>query len=112
MDFQLEIRQHQAGNWTVLAVTGEIDLATAGELESAINSVLDKGMLRLVIDLKDVAFLDSTGLRVLLTAHSKLEESGGSLALVVPGGPVQRLLDVTGLDSTMNIYPSVEAAAG
>lgn len=112
MHLQLEIRKHQAGDWTVLAATGEVDLATASELESAINSVLDKGTLRLVIDLKDVAFLDSTGLRTLLRTHSKLEESGGSLALVVPGGPVQRLLDVTGLGSTMNIYPSVEAAAG
>lgn len=110
VEVQLEIQRLAAADWVLLAAKGEIDLATVGKLESAIGAVLEEGTKRLVIDLNDVSFLDSTGLRTLLAAHTKLEELGGSLAVVVVGGPVQRLLDITGIGSTMNVYPSVEAA--
>jgi anti-sigma B factor antagonist len=110
VEVQLEIQRLEAAAWVILSATGEIDLATVGKLESAIEAVLHEGTKRLVIDLNDVSFLDSTGLRTLLAAHAKLEELGGSLAVVVAGGPVQRLLDITGIGSTMNVYPSVEAA--
>lgn len=110
VEVQLEIQRLEAAAWVLLSATGEIDLATVGKLESAIEAVLHEGTKRLVIDLNDVSFLDSTGLRILLAAHAKLEELGGSLAVVVAGGPVQRLLDITGIGSTMNVYPSVEAA--
>ena len=93
-----------------LTATGEIDLASVGLLEAEIDESLASGVDLLVIDLMGVTFLDSTGLRSLLSTHTKLNESGGRLALVVTGGPVMRLFDVTGIESALNLYPSVDAA--
>ena len=107
---QLDIERIDASDHVLLAATGEIDLASAPMLESEINACLESGVHLLVIDLIGVTFLDSTGLRSLLAAHTKLEEAGSKLALVVAGGPVMRLFDVTGIESSLNIYPSLDAA--
>lgn len=107
---QLGIERSEAPDHMKLTATGEIDLASVGLLEAEINASLDSGVDLLVIDLMGVTFLDSTGLRSLLATHTKLEETGGRLALVVTGGPVMRLFDVSGIESALNIYPSVDAA--
>ena len=107
---QLGIERSEAPDHVRLTATGEIDLASVGLLEAEINASLDSGVDLLVIDLMGVTFLDSTGLRSLLATHTKLEETGGRLALVVTGGPVMRLFDVSGIESALNIYPSVDAA--
>jgi anti-sigma B factor antagonist len=107
---QLAIERADASNHVLLTATGEIDLASAPMLETEINAILDSGKGLLVIDLIGVTFLDSTGLRSLLATHTKLEEAGSKLALVVAGGPVMRLFNVTGIESALNIYPSVDAA--
>ncbi len=107
---QLAIQRSAAPGHVTLTATGEIDLASVGLLEAEIDESLASGVDLLVIDLMGVTFLDSTGLRSLLSTHTKLNESGGRLALVVTGGPVMRLFDVTGIESALNLYPSVDAA--
>jgi anti-anti-sigma factor len=107
---QLVIERSEGPDQVTLTAKGEIDLASVGLLESEINASLESGVDLLVIDLLGVTFLDSTGLRNLLSTHTKMEERGGRLALVVTGGPVMRLFDVTGIESSLNIYPSVDAA--
>lgn len=103
-------RSNAASDFVLLTATGEIDLASVGLLEPEINASIEEGVDLLVIDLVGVSFLDSTGLRSLLAAHTRMEETGGKLALVVTGGPVLRLFDVTGIESALNIYPSIDAA--
>jgi anti-sigma B factor antagonist len=107
---QLAIERSEAPDHVTLTATGEIDLASVGLLETEINASLERGVDLLVIDLIGVTFLDSTGLRTLLSTHTKFDERGGRLALVVSGGPVMRLFDVTGIESELNIYPSLDAA--
>jgi anti-sigma B factor antagonist len=107
---QLAIERSDAPDHVLLTATGEIDLASVGQLESAINASLDRGVDLLIIDLVGVTFLDSTGLRSLMATHAQLETAGGRLALVAAAGPVMRLFDVTGIESALNIYPSVDAA--
>jgi anti-sigma B factor antagonist len=109
---QLVVEQQQLPESTLLSASGEIDLASVGELESALGSALEAGATRVVLDLRGVSFLDSTGLRALIAAHTQMEEVGGSLALVVDGGPVERLFEITGIGSTLNIHRTVEAATG
>ena len=58
---------------------------------------------RLVIDLSKVTFMDSSGLRVLLTTHRRAEEAGRSFALVKGGDTVNRLLEVTGLSERLEL---------
>ncbi len=107
---QLTFTRSQHDSWTVLTVTGEIDIATAGSLDEEIDGLLAGGTSQLVLDLSPVSFMDSTGLRSVITAQQQLESSGGSLAVVLGPGPVSRLFEVTGLRKTFRIGDSVADA--
>ena len=87
----------------VVALEGEIDLSATAEAERRIADAEAKEPGRLVIDLRGVTFMDSSGLRVLLTAHRRAEQAGRRFALVRGGDAVDRLLAVTGLAGRLEI---------
>ena len=95
---QLHLRRSaQDGGPLGLVVEGEVDLATADRFGSALMEVLD-GHGELHVDLREVSFMDSTGLRALLETRRRAEESGVVMRLAMrPGGPVERLLDLAGV---------------
>lgn len=101
----LEISQAKLsdGDWAVLAVAGEVDLATVPELERAIKAILDDGSSKLMIDLSDTSFMDSTGLRVLVMANREFNDGGRDLAILVKPGPISRLLDVSGMHELLRV---------
>jgi anti-anti-sigma factor len=87
---------------TILAVRGDVDLATASFLWESVEQVLSDSE-RLIVDLRDVDFLDSTGLSVFVRAHRRLREAGGALVLRSPSPRVRRVLDLTGLAQVLTI---------
>jgi anti-anti-sigma factor len=98
----------------VVALEGEIDLASVPDAERLIAEAEANSPGRLIVDLREVTFMDSSGLRVLLTAHRRAEEAGRGFALVRGGGTVNRLLDVTGLSERLELLdepPAGETAA-
>lgn len=90
-------------DWLSLAVEGEIDLATVGELQGAIDEIADNDGQHLVVDLTKSSFMDSTGLKTLVMASRRFDESGRSFAIAVSGGPISRLIDLSGVNSTIRI---------
>jgi anti-anti-sigma factor len=88
----------RAGRHT-LALTGELDLDSANRLEGEVREVCASGT-ELVIDLRKVTFMDSTGLRVLILAGTLCEEKGHELR-IIPGEGIQRTLEVSGLDRVL-----------
>lgn len=92
--------------WQCISVSGEIDLATVPELESAIDSVLASNSHPLVVDLTESSFMDSTGLKALVMANRKFDENGRPFAIAVSGGPVSRLIDLSGVESSIRIVES------
>lgn len=93
----------------VMRVKGEIDLSTAPVLEARLDELEDAGTV--VLDLSDVTFIDSTGLRVILAADSRRREREQSFPIVAPDGPVLRLFQLTGVDVRLALFDSVDAAA-
>jgi anti-sigma B factor antagonist len=87
---------------------GEIDLATAPLLESALRELRDTGFDHLVVDLRSVTFLDSTGLRLLLSWDEVARREGLDFELVPGPPPVQRLFGITGVRDRLRF---VEAPA-
>jgi anti-anti-sigma factor len=88
---------------TVVTARGELDLATAPELEDVLLPRLREGA-DVALDLRPLEFMDSTGVRVLVAAHLAAQEHGGALAIaVVPGGPIARVLEISGLDAVLRI---------
>jgi anti-sigma B factor antagonist len=86
-----------------LRVSGEIDLGTAPQLREAALEALRHHGSDLRLDLRDVHFMDSTGIEVLLATRRRAALEGGSLTLVRPSRPVQRILQVTGVDRLFEI---------
>jgi anti-anti-sigma factor len=86
-----------------IRLTGDLDFSSFGLLEAALERLQMDGRCDLVIDLSDVDFIDSAGLRVLLEAHRRTEMRGGTL--LIRGAPEQalRLFQLTGADRELTI---------
>ena len=109
MHGDFRVQTHTTGRVTTLTVTGELDLVSSPvlerELERAIG--LDAGLI--LLDLRGLAFMDSTGLHVLLKAQQRAEQAGRPLVLTKGREQVQRLLDLTGVADLVRIVESPEA---
>lgn len=92
----------------VLSVRGEVDIATVSELEEKIGSV--DASHALVVDLTATDFMDSSGLRLLVSSHERFSADGRQFRLAVSPGPIARLLDVTGLLAHLEVHETVEEA--
>lgn len=86
----------------VVAVRGEIDLFTAPELKSALSEAIESGHTRIVVDLTDTTFLDSTALGVLIGAVKRLRSRDGRLTIVNVDDNIAKTFEITGLDQ---IFP-------
>ena len=106
----LTVRTEQRNDLVVVAVGGELDMATAPQLQDEITDQLDRGHTRLVFDLTDVSFCDSTGLSVFVRAKNSCDEAGGVVRLAAPQRGVLRILQVSGLVEVLQTYPTVDEA--
>ncbi len=94
----------------VFKLRGSLDLATAPTVRAALSEATEKGGNNLIVDLTQLEFLDSTGLGVLIGAHRRAAEHGGTFRLIVTEGPISRLLNITGLIAVFAVYHSAEDA--
>jgi anti-anti-sigma factor len=94
----------------VLTITGRIDSATARDFESELNSLTEKGKNNLVLDLSDVDFISSAGLRVLVTTRKAVRSAGGDLVMANPSDRVIETLEIAGLDVLFEKYEDRESA--
>ena len=79
----------------VVEAVGELDLESAGLLEHEVRRLRADGHDRIVVDLHQVRFMDSTGLRVLIGLHRDAEREGRAISLVPGPRPVQRIFELT-----------------
>jgi anti-sigma B factor antagonist len=93
----------------VVAVEGDLDLASAPQLKWTLVELLDKGYGQYVIDLSRVTHMDSMALGVLIGFHKRLDEDG-RLALACIPGSLRKLLELTGLDTCFDSFPSLDDA--
>ena len=85
-----------------ITLEGELDIATSPQVEAVLHEPCDDGVRRRVLDLAGVSFMDSSGLRIILSAHAAARREGPSLALV-PGPPsVQRVFEITGMKDELH----------
>jgi anti-sigma B factor antagonist len=99
------------GHAPVVVVTGEIDMATAPMVERALTEAIETGDGAVVLDLCDVTFFDSSGLRAAIVAHRELSEHGRRLSIAcLPDGHVWRTFSLAGVDRLLNLHPSRAAA--
>jgi anti-sigma B factor antagonist len=103
---QLLIDVRHEKDRVVIALRGELDLASAPLLQSEIESSEIVTAKMVVLDLGELKFIDSTGLRVLLSAHECSRERGQEFAVTQGSPQVQRLLSITGVGGHFRIIAS------
>jgi anti-anti-sigma factor len=95
-----------------ITVAGELDLASNLLCDLVDASCSRRGIRRLIIDLREVSFIDSAGLCALLSARERTQRSGREFVLLGPSRPVERLLDITRLDGDLPMVADERRAAG
>jgi len=108
-DKHLRIDVRNEPDRIVLALHGELDLVGAPLLQDEIESSEIEAREMLVLDLQDLQFIDSTGLRVILSAHERSRERGQGFALTRGSQQVERLLTVAGVSEHLPIIASPDA---
>jgi anti-anti-sigma factor len=104
-----ELRTEAENGTVAITATGELDIAVAPELESALAAEDASAVL---VDLTEVTFLDSAGLRVLLLASERLRRAETPLALAVaPESPVRRMLSLTEAEEALPVFDDRDGAA-
>lgn len=99
-------------SWTVVEVPGDLDFISAPDFARYLDGVAAAGARRLVLDMRDVTFMDSSGLRILLNAARELRERGGALRLAAPDEQVLRLIELTRVGPLLPTYDDVGSASG
>jgi|SRR3954468_5316958 anti-sigma B factor antagonist len=95
---------------TVLRLDGELDLVSAPQLDARLRQLIDAGSRRLVLDVADLGFCDSTGMALFVAVTRTCADAGGWLRLASPQRQVTRVLGVAGVLSALAAYRTVPAA--
>ena len=107
LDVDVEVRD---AHTAVLSVGGELDMETAALFEDRLAQQLRQGRRHLVLDLSALGFMDSSGLNVLIRAVHKARAAGGDLYLAAPTSAVRRILEITGVTTTLPPHDGVAEA--
>jgi anti-sigma B factor antagonist len=106
MTFSVEVARR--ADAAVVALTGDLDIATEEQATAELDRAMD-GCALLIADLRGLAFLDSTGVRVLLAAHLRAQERGLRFAVARGDGMVARLLEVTRISQRFPVVDEPDA---
>jgi anti-sigma B factor antagonist len=111
--FRVEVEELDGGIRS-FTLDGELDHATAPQLRQPLEAAIESGARSVLIDLSDCSFIDSTGLSVIVHAHSRLMDgdanAGGQLEICCPDSQVRRLLEITGIDRALGLHQTREEA--
>jgi anti-sigma B factor antagonist len=99
--FRVELRTDDRAS--VLAISGELDLSSSPELESHLAQAFESAPKTVIVDLRGLEFIDSTGLSVLVKAHQQAQEAGREFGIINGGAQVRRLLSLTGVTERLRV---------
>ena len=106
----MEINTASLNTVTAVTVKGRVDSTTADKLRTHLASVIQSGCARLVIDLKEVAYISSAGFRTLLITARSVDQAKGKLVLCGVAGEVKRLFDIASFTELFTIMPNQDDA--
>lgn len=106
----LSVERNSDGKVEVVAVSGEIDIASAPRLITGLNDAVGNCELPVIVDLTGVGFMDSTGLALLLNAHRRLARRSKGFAVVCADDPVSRVFTITDMVDVLQVRPTLAEA--
>ena len=105
-NFDVDVRDGDQA--VIIAVSGELDLASSPALEEELERGSAASAELVIVDLRQLEFMDSTGLSVLVRAHQRMTDTGKRFAVVRGPQQVQRLLSLTGVADRLNLVDAPE----
>ena len=100
----------KTGEATVIKVSGRLNAASAGEFDRECGPWIDEQGTYLVLDLEELDYISSAGLRCILTVAKRLKANGGKLAMCGLQGMVEEVVNLSGFAAYIPIFPSVSEA--
>ena len=92
-----------------IVVEGELDMVAAPRLTAAIDDLMEEGDVEVIVDLRALTFMDSSGLQALLHGHQRATEDGASFSLIRGGANVMRVFELSGINGLIPFARPVEA---
>ena len=108
MDLQIEVRRQE--DIAVIILSGEVDAYTCARLRQAMIEAIEDGGANLVVDMKNVEYIDSSGLGTLVGGLKRVSERQGTIAVVCTNPQIRKVFDITGLVKVFPIYGSEDDA--
>lgn len=108
----MEINVSEMRRVRLFEIVGRVDSSNANELGSVLDRAADDGNNNLVLDLSGVDYMSSAGLREMVRILKRVKRSGGDLRIANPPERVREVLELAGLDSIFEIYPTQVEAVG
>ena len=102
----LTIEVRESPECTFVCPAGELDMAVSGRIEREVDALLDAGCAAVVLDLRELGFIDSSGIRELLRCREAAHARGAKLALALEPGAVNRALEVSGVRDAIDLQAS------
>jgi anti-sigma B factor antagonist len=106
----MQISIQDSGAVAVVAVSGRVDSATAPELEEALKKLVESDRIQIVLDLLNVEYMSSAGLRAMVSNLKKVKQVNGDLRIANPSQRVEEVLKLAGLTSIFSLHKSREEA--
>lgn len=106
----VDVNVSHSSKATLIEVSGRVDSMSAHELGKAFQTAVESGQVSVVLDLSQVDYMSSAGLREIVTAFKNLRKKSGDLRIAEPSDRVREVLEFSGLDSVFRIFPSQAAA--
>jgi anti-anti-sigma factor len=100
----METRLDARPGSVALAVSGRLDMTSAGRLEQELELLIGRGERRVALDFSGLEYLSSAGLRSILIAAKRLREVGGSLVVYGLAGPVKEVFEMSGLGGVLPVF--------
>ena len=106
----LTIERREISGQAVFLISGRMDAENATQFDQTCDAFIAEGLSNLVIDLGELTYVSSMGLRSIVSIGKTLQAKGGALRICRPNGLVKRVFEITGLIDSFPVYESVEAA--
>ena len=106
----MEIKIKEVGDIRVAYIVGKLDTSTSPEAEAKIGELLNAGVNKIVINLEELSYLSSSGLRVFLGTAKKLMAIGGTVKLCCPNAVVKEILEISGFNTILDVRKTEEVA--
>lgn len=107
----MQIASREQGDVIVFELQGRVDSNGAGQMDDALQNAITENHYQIILDMSDVSYINSAGLRTLADILTKCQANDGSLKLVALGPKVERVLKIIGFDKFFMLYDTVDEAA-